>query len=118
MFGLRPQPEAPSRRGSPCASGALFGARLADPLDEERVDTPMRIVARDARQTTVDNDADSLNGDGCLRDIRGNNSLRAFVLHNSLILIARRQFTVQRKKKVTLRFWFVPHRLDRAVDFV
>src|SRR5438093_8004478 len=118
MFGLRPQPEAPCGRGSPGASGALFGARLADPLDEESIDSPMRVVARDPRQTTIDNDADSLNGDGRLRDIRGNNNLRAFVLRDGLILIARRQFSMQRKQKVTLRFGFLADCLDRAVDFV
>src|SRR2546422_5069119 len=118
MFGFRPQPHAPSGRGSPCASGALFGARLTDPLDEESIDAPMWVVARNARQTAIDNDADSLNGDGCLRDIRGNNDLRAFVLRDGFILIARGQFTMQRKKKVTLRFRFLPDCFDRAMDFV
>src|SRR5881397_370527 len=107
MFGFRPQPHTPSGRGSPCPSGALFGTRLTDPLDEESIDASMRIVARNARQTAIDNDADSLDGDGCLRHICGNNHLRAFVMRDGLILIVRRQFSMERKKKVTLRFRFL-----------
>src|SRR5438093_7696555 len=103
MFRLRPQPQTLSRRGSSCAPGALFGARLADSLDEQRVDAAVRVVARNTRQTAVDDQPDALDRDGGLGHIRGNDHFRMVVLRNGLILIARRQFTMQRKKKVTSR---------------
>ena len=72
----------------------MFGAGLADALDQKRVDAAMRIVSGNSREAAVDNEANSIDRDGRLGDIRCHDDFRLLVASNRLVLIARRQFAV------------------------
>ena len=118
VFRLRPQPHALARRRSSCASGSLIGARLADFFNQQRVDAAIRIVTRNAGETAVDHDADAVDRDGGLRNVRGDDDLRLIVACDRRILIPRRQLAVQRQKKVTLRFPCLTNGFDGPIDLV
>src|SRR5437868_11554519 len=55
MLLLGPEAQANSRRRPSGASGALVGRSAADFLDQKRINAAIRIVARDPRNTAVDN---------------------------------------------------------------
>src|SRR5206468_13037741 len=76
------------------------------------------VVARNTRQTAVDDQPDALDRNGGLGHIRGNDHFRVVVLRNGLILIPRRQFTMQRKENVSPRVRLLPDSFDRAMDLV
>ena len=86
-----------ARRGAAGAAGALVGGGAADLFDEQRVDAAIRIVARNARQAAVDHQAHAVDGERGFRDVGGDDDLAPVVPRHRRVLIARRQFAVQRK---------------------
>jgi hypothetical protein len=118
MLGLRPQSQAPSRRRPPGPPGSLIGARLAYPFDKERVDPPVRVIAWDSGEAAVDHKPDAFDRDRRFRDIGGDDNLRLIVSRYRRVLVARREFAVQREEQVTPGLFSAPERFDRLMDFV
>src|SRR5262245_28605721 len=97
-----------------CSAGAtcsLLGASAADLFNEQRVYSPVRIIARNTRESAVDDQSNAVDGDGSLGDIGSYHYFRLFVSCNCGVLIARRKLTVQRKENVTARFRFSTDRI-------
>ena len=95
---LRPEPPAQPRRSAAGAPGALVGRGPADLLDQQGVDAPIRIIARNARQPAVNHTPDAVNGQRGLGDVGGDHDLALIVTCHGGILVARRQFAVQREQ--------------------
>ena len=107
-----------SRRCSPGAARALLGAGAADLFNQQRIDTPIRIVTRNTCETTVDYQSNAIDRDGSFRDIGCDDDFRLIVTRNRSILIARRKFTVQRKKQIAARLRLLADRIDGPMDLV
>src|SRR5262249_49962869 len=118
MFRLRPQPDTLAGRSSSGASRTLLGVGPADFFDQERVDATVGIVARNTREPAVDDRANAVDRDGRFGDIGRNHNLQLVVTRDGSILIARREFAVQREEKVAARFGLLTDRLDSAVDLI
>ena len=101
MFLPRPKPHANARRGAARPARALVGGRLADLLDEQRVDAAIRIVTRNARQPAVNHQPDAVNGQRGLGDVGGNDHLALAVTRHRGVLVLGRKFAVQRKQNKT-----------------
>ena len=110
---LRPEPPAQARRSAAGAPGALVGRGAADLLDQQGVDAAIRIVARNARQAAVDHTPDAVNGQRGLGDVGGDDDLALIVAGHGGVLVARRQFAVQREQDEAAGLVATPDGLDR-----
>src|SRR5262249_42705580 len=104
--------------GSACAPASLFCARLTDFFDEQRVDPTMRIETWNSGETTVDHETHAINRDRGFGDIRCHHNLALIVSCDGCVLIARRQFSMEREKQVALRFRLVTNGVNRTVDLI
>ena len=81
----------------------LLCACLADAFDEKRVDSAIRIVARNAGKPAVDDKANAIDRDRRFGDIGGNDNFGLFVSRNGCVLFSRRELSIERQEEVTLR---------------
>ena len=79
---------------------------------EQRVDAAIRIVARDARQAAVDHQPDAVDGQRGLGDVGGDDDLALVVAGHGGVLVARRQFAVQREQDEAAGLVAAADRLD------
>ena len=117
MFLARPQSHAHARRGPSRATGALVGRRLRDFINQQRVDAAIRVVARDACEAGINHQPHAVNRQRRFRDVRGDDNFAFVVTRNGSILIARRQFAVQRQKNKSFRLACVANGFNGLRDF-
>jgi hypothetical protein len=96
-LAVRPQPirlapEAPHAAGSQASgpAGALRRGVGGNPLEVQRIDAAVRIVACDLVQAGVDDSGDAGNGQRRLRDVRGQDDAPRRACRDGAILIGRR----------------------------
>ena len=89
-------------RGTTGAAGALRCRRLADSRDGKRRQSGPRRIARDARQTAVDDGGDALDRDGAFRDVGRENHLLLGRERDGAILFGGRKVAMQRKHQQTV----------------
>ncbi len=98
-----PKAETDARGRAPCPTGTLIRGGLTDLLYEQGVDASVRVVTSDPRQTAIDHAPNAINGERSLRHIRRNHDLASIITSHRSVLVARREFTVQRQENEPAR---------------
>ena len=117
VFLPRPEPHANARRGAARAARALVGVRLRDLFNQQRVDAAVGVVAGNARQAAINHQPHAVNRERRFGDVGGDDDLALVVTRHRGVLLARRQFAVQRQQNVTLRLRRVADGFDRLGNF-
>ena len=86
-----------SRRRTSRAAGPLVGRGTADFFHEQRVDAAIRVIAGDTRQTAVEYQAHTVDGERGFRDVSGDDDFAPVIAGHRCVLIAGWQFAMQGK---------------------
>lgn len=100
MFGFGPQSETLAWGGATGAAGALIGAGLGDSFDEKSVEAAVGVVASDASEPGVDDEADAIDRHAGFGDVGGDDNLGLRLGRHGGFLLFGREFTVQRENEV------------------
>ena len=114
----RPEAEAEARGGAAGAAGALVGGGAADLLDEQGVDAAIRVVARDAGQAAVNDEADAVNGEGGFGDVGGDDDFALVVAGDGGVLVAGGKLAVQGEQAEPAGFGAAAEGFDGLGDLV
>ncbi len=95
---LRPKPPAQPWRSAAGAPRPLVCRGSADLLDQQGIDPPIRIIARNTRQSAVNYAPDAVNGQRGFGDVGSDHDLAPILTRHRSILVACRQFAMERKQ--------------------
>ena len=118
MFALGPQTQAAARRGPARPTGALIGGRATDLFHEQSVNAAPWIEARDPREAAVDHDADAIDRERGLGDIRRDDRAAFFIMRERGVLLGWRQVAVQRQSNEAIAYPRRADRRNRSTDLV
>ncbi len=95
VAAFRPEPVADAGGGASGPPRPLLGGGAADRFEQEGADAPLRIVAGDAGQSTVNYMDNAVNRDGGFGDVGGDDEFAPAVGGEGQVLLLRRQFAVE-----------------------
>ena len=118
VFAFCPEAEAEAWGGAAGATGALFGTGAGDAFGEESIDAAIGIEAGDFGLAGVDDEADSVDGQGGFCDIGGDDYLAAVRASDGVILFLGREFAMEREDRALASCAGLADGGDGAGDFV